>query len=220
MSEDNKNKLRIYLDPKFDTLPEYYDRDIIKILTKNPKEVFIFWGVSFNTLNRILAFFDKPKEDLSYKMLVGYVDEHKHHVVTEILLKPFTSSYNLKFHQPVENLKIELLVYAHEKPTYSLLHSAHINMPSNKPSMIVDKGWLKRSWILEEGIQIEQEGEFILLNEFIKKEDIAYMSPLLVSKNLGEKTLVTETYIGSSGFTSQVGSSELSMKNTMDSQNN
>ena len=47
MNENTETKGSvIYNEPEKNTLPVYYGRDIIKVLTKNPKEVYIFWGIS------------------------------------------------------------------------------------------------------------------------------------------------------------------------------
>ncbi|MDX1958883.1 MAG: DUF4912 domain-containing protein [Leptospiraceae bacterium] len=150
--KDNSEKKRIYLDPALDKLPEYYDRDIIKVLTKNPKEVFIFWGVSLSTQDKITDFFQCSKEEISYSLKISYQDEAKNHHKRDIALKAFTTSYLLKFDSPVKNLKAELVAFQNEK-FYSTLHSASINLPSNQPSKLLDKNWVKREWILEEGVQ-------------------------------------------------------------------
>ncbi|HNF16184.1 MAG TPA: hypothetical protein PK453_21160, partial [Leptospiraceae bacterium] len=44
MKETTTENSGIYLEEAMNRIPEYYDRDIIKILLKNPKEAFVFWG--------------------------------------------------------------------------------------------------------------------------------------------------------------------------------
>jgi hypothetical protein len=143
---------RIYLDPKLDKLPEYYDRDIIKVFIKNPKEAYILWGISLTTVNRILKFFHCSKEQISFKLKVIYYDNQKIFHEQEIQLKPFTTSYLLKLDIPVKNLKAEIIAFYEDK-NLSTLHSASINLPSSNPSKLLDKNWVKKEWVLEEGVQ-------------------------------------------------------------------
>ncbi|MCB1180116.1 MAG: hypothetical protein KDK36_21235, partial [Leptospiraceae bacterium] len=65
--EENIEKTEIYLEPKMDQIPEYYDRDIIKVLTKNPKEIYVFWGISLNTFENIKNFFGLEESKIHYK---------------------------------------------------------------------------------------------------------------------------------------------------------
>ena len=70
MNEVKKEK--IYLDPKLNSLPDYYDRDIVKVLTKNLKEAYVFWGISSKSFEKILNAFNCSKEDVYFKLLVNY----------------------------------------------------------------------------------------------------------------------------------------------------
>ncbi len=174
---------QIYYEPEMENLPTYYDRDIIKILTKNPKEVFIFWGISQSTLQKIKEFFGE-QTTLDYKLYLRYNDENKHHYFQEILLAPFTTSYVVKFLEPVFNLRVEVLAYC-ERGEYSLMHSAHVNMPINKPSPYVHKDWINPKWI-KEGFLMQLEGETYEIRNYWKE---AYE----------EQQAITERFDGSSG---------------------
>jgi hypothetical protein len=157
VNPETDTKTGIYLEPEMDNLPVYYDRDIIKILTKNPKEVFIFWGISQSTLQKIKEFFGPEQSEMDFKIYLRYQDEQKHVHFQEIFLPPFTTSYVVKFLEPVNGLRAEVLAYNH-KGEYSLMHSAHINMPSNKPSFKVHREWINPRWF-REGILKEAEGD-------------------------------------------------------------
>ncbi|MCX7999510.1 MAG: DUF4912 domain-containing protein [Leptospiraceae bacterium] len=177
---------QIYYEPEMENLPVYYDRDIIKILTKNPKEVFIFWGISQSTLQKIREFFGE-KDNLDFKLYLRYQDEKKNPYFQEILLPPFTTSYVVKFLEPVFNLRAEVLAYC-ERGEYSLMHSAHVNMPVNKPSLLVHKDWINPKWI-KEGFLTPMEGETYEIRNYWQE---AYGEEKQV-------TAVTERFDGSSG---------------------
>jgi hypothetical protein len=84
MNEGKKE--RIYLDPRLNTLPDYYDRDIVKVLTKNLKEAYVFWGVSSSSFNKILSAFNCEKNEVYFKLMVNYAQEDKVHRHKEIFL--------------------------------------------------------------------------------------------------------------------------------------
>lgn len=163
VNSETEIKTGIYLEPEMDNLPVYYDRDIIKILTKNPKEVFIFWGVASSTLQKIREFFGSD-QDLDFKLYLRYHDDHKHVHFQEILLPPFTTSYVVKFLEPVYSLRVEVLAYNY-KGEYSLMHSAHVNMPSNKPSVRVHREWINPRWF-KEGVLSQAEGDTFEIRNF------------------------------------------------------
>ncbi len=162
MNENTETKgSGIYNEPDKNTLPVYYGRDIIKVLTKNPKEVYIFWGISEESFGKIKVFFNVSLEDIRYKLHVRFSDENKHSHFMEVYLPPFTVSYLVKFDYPVKNLRVEIIAYSSAGTTYSFLHSAHINMPINKPSQYVHKEWIHPKWV-QEGYIEKVEDNYII----------------------------------------------------------
>jgi hypothetical protein len=167
MNESTKE--RIYLDPKLNTLPDYYDRDIVKVLTKNLKEVYAFWGISSSSFGKILNAFNCKKEEVFFKLIVDYMQEDKVRRHKEIFLPPFTNNWFLQFEKRIKNLKVEVIAYNQEGNTFSLLHSAEISIPSHKPSKILHKDWLKPSWVQNFNM-VEINGEYHIKEGEKKKE--------------------------------------------------
>jgi len=159
MNEVKKEK--IYLDPKLNILPNYYDRDIVKVLTKNLKEAYVFWGISSKSFEKILNAFNCSREDVYFKLLVNYMQEDKVRRHKEIFLPPFTNNWFLEFEQRIKNLKVEIIAYSLGGSTYSLLHSAEISIPTHKPSNLLHKDWIAPAWVREKNI-IEVNGELHL----------------------------------------------------------
>ena len=162
MNESNPKKIGLYDEPKMNSLPGYYSRDIIKVLSKNPKELFIFWGISQESFTTIKNFFNVELDEVRYKLYIRYSDESKHLLFREIYLPPFTTSYILKLDAPVKNLRVEIIAYSSVGSTYSLMHSAHINMPINKPSQYVHHEWIHPRWIQGGGFLEKVDDNFII----------------------------------------------------------
>ena len=167
MNEGKKE--RIYLDPRLNTLPDYYDRDIVKVLTKNLKEAYVFWGISSNSFSKILNAFNCEKNEVYFKLMVNYAQEDKVHRHKEIFLPPFTNNWFLQFEQRIKNLKVEVIAYSQFGNTYSLLHSAELSIPNYRPSKVLHKDWLKATWIEQHHI-VEVNGE-LQIQEGEKKVD-------------------------------------------------
>ncbi|MCB1190858.1 MAG: DUF4912 domain-containing protein [Leptospiraceae bacterium] len=150
---------RIYQDLVFNYLPDYYNRDILKILIKNPKEAFAFWGISSGSFESIKKALNTDLNDVYLKLILYYTNTEKHHIDKVIDLPPFTNNFLIKFDEPIKNLKAEIAAYNKYGQYYVLLQSALINMPSSRPSMEFHKDWISERW-LNEGLLEEQEGEW------------------------------------------------------------
>ena len=170
-------KKRIYLDPNLNRLSEYYDRDIVKVLSKNLKEAYLFWGISTKSFENILNTFECSKEEIFFKLLVNYRQEDKIQRHKEIFVPPFTNNWFLQFEQTIKSLKVEVIAYSHGGHNYSLLHSAEISVPSHKPSKILHKDWIKPGWVLNiyvvefNGVIHLQDGPKTDQNNFLNSED-------------------------------------------------
>ncbi|HMV78701.1 MAG TPA: DUF4912 domain-containing protein [Leptospiraceae bacterium] len=142
MKETTTENSGIYLEEAMNRIPEYYDRDIIKILLKNPKEAFVFWGISLDSYKKIEDYFGKSRNEIRYKLFVRYLDESKTPHFQEILLAPYAQSYVIKFLGPVKNLRAEISAYVEQEGEYTMMHSAAIHLPRNRPSHLFHKDWL------------------------------------------------------------------------------
>jgi hypothetical protein len=200
--ETENEKNGIYYEEQMDRIPEYYDRDIIKVLTKNPLEVFIFWGISQHSFKRIQEFFQSSLHEIQYKLFIRFTDDLRHSHFQEIYLPPFTTSYVLKFLAPVKNLRVEIIAYNHIGGLFSLMHSAYLSMPTNKPSSIVHHDWIHPMWV-QEGYLENIEGHYVLAPI---KED---MVPFDKFSPQWESTIL---YDGSSGYSSHAVTSSYMKK--------
>lgn len=201
-------KERIYLDPRLNALPDYYDRDIVKVLTKNLKEAYVFWGVSSSSFNKILTAFNCEKNEVYFKLVVNYATEDKVHRHKEIFLPPFTNNWFLQFDQRIKNLKLEVVAYSQFGNTYSLLHSAELSIPNYKPSKVLHKDWLKPSWIEHNDI-IEVNGELHIQDGEKKLDTGSALGKFKLAPTVNDSLEWKEGFFtwsdGSSGFMGSSG---------------
>ncbi len=198
--DDTEKEVGIYHEPQINSLLGYYGRDIIKVLSKNPKEIFVFWGISEDSFSKIKSHFNSNLEDIHYKLLVRYSTEDKQKNVLEIYLPPFTTAYVIKFEYPVKNLRVEIIAINSSGTVYALMQSAHINMPINKPSQYVHQDWIHPEWVREG--YIEKDRENFILKSFINNPIIREgIPPEIEFLPVWESTVIFD---GSSGLSSHV----------------
>lgn len=183
---------KIYEDQTLYKLPTHYDRDIVKILIRNPLEAFVFWGISSKSLKFIQSYLRCNLEEIFLKLHIKFWDDHKHQHENIIDLPPFTDNWLIRFDTPPHHLKVELVVFNQSGDYIILLHSAFITLPKNRPSYKVDKAWVNPGWVTEGHVSETKEGELVYTGT---PESVA------VNPVTGEKPLLG----GSSGY---MGSSE------------
>lgn len=198
------SKPRIYQDTKLELLPDFYDRDILKVLIRNPREAFAFWAVSTETLKNMMTELKATQEEIHYKLIVQYNREDKHLVEFEVLLEPFTSTYLIKFQERIHNLKVEFSGFTKNGEYFVLFHSSILTLPPNQPSNKVSKEWLNPNWYHELGLVEESSGEPIAQNKF---EEI-WKEQNVSSHEEHSEDYISKLPLGSSENYKPMGSSE------------
>ncbi|MBE7410741.1 MAG: DUF4912 domain-containing protein [Leptospiraceae bacterium] len=177
-------RLRIYEDPAMNDLPKIIDRDIVKILQKNPKEVFIFWEISNSTLEKALFSLNTISDNSYIKLCVGFKNAKTHNY--QISLPPFTNNWYMKFDFPVKNLVVEVCVVGPDGRYISILKSAILNLPANSPSTEIDLDWVHQKWISEGWIK-NIEGLWKFSENFKEeKENRAFLGSSFGSSKHGQ----------------------------------
>jgi hypothetical protein len=137
---------KIYFDAKFNSLPTYYNRDIVKVFLVNPKCIYVMWGISQESFDKLCEVLNCKREELRFRLLIHYKTEDKSVTSRTITLPPFTTNWFVDFLEKARDIKAELIAYNEIGNTYSLLHSAQIHLPSKKPSINVSPDWIHPSW--------------------------------------------------------------------------
>ncbi|MCG9875481.1 MAG: DUF4912 domain-containing protein [Leptospiraceae bacterium] len=137
---------KIYEDEKFQKPLSYLNFDIIKILTKNPWEAYIFWNINGNTYQKCVDHFQVPSESIQLEICLDYLEENGIKKTRSISIHPLSNNYYCKFENPVANLKA--LIYAnYSDRKYLLFDSAQVSLPMDHASFKFDEQWINQEWV-------------------------------------------------------------------------
>ncbi|MBM9547762.1 hypothetical protein JWG40_12085 [Leptospira sp. 201903074] len=193
----------IYNDSKFTKHPEFPQDDLMRVLIRTPREAFVFWKFSPNTLKNLLNDLESPSTDgLHFRLKVEYENIFGSKRTDFYDLAPFTESYYLKFMFPVRDIQTSIFV-SYQKKEISALHSSGKDLPGGTESFRLDKEWIHPQWI-EMGLVARSAGSE---EYYFKDGDPSefYVNPR--KTDLGEKT--SEPNQRSSSFGNGSGSGQV-----------
>ncbi len=169
----NEPSTKIYFDNDLNQLPIYYNRDLIKVLFINPKNIFVIWGISSITYKKLETDLKTSSENISFELLIHYKSEDKKNFTKKISLPAFSTDWFFEFSEPVKDVKAELIGFTEFSNSISILHSSEISIPSKKPSLSVNMDWIHPHW-LEYSQTISKPDETILIpkNEFAQQQQL------------------------------------------------
>lgn len=172
---------KIYEDEKFQKPLGSPITDIIKILTKNPWEAFIFWNINPDTFQKSLDHFQTSNESVKMEICLDYNDISGVKKSIYIPIHPLSNNYYYKFESPAFNLKA--LIYAnHNEGRFLLFDSAQVSLPSEKASFQFDEQWINQEWIDSGIIKKDKDGNFIFnSNRSSNKEPILSKTKIIGS---------------------------------------
>jgi hypothetical protein len=151
---------KIYEEESFQKPLSNLNFDIIKILTKNPWEAYIFWNININTYQKCVDHFQVTSENIQLEICLDYSDENGNKKTISIPIHPLSNNYYCKFENPVANLKA--LIYAnYSDRKYLLFDSAQVSLPMDHPSFSFDEQWINQEWIEQGLIAKDANGNFI-----------------------------------------------------------
>lgn len=146
-NKESQKKKRIYEDKSLEELPEQYDRDVAKVMIRNPLEAYAFWSVSQQSLNKIKKDLKIENEEVHYRLLVSFKDKSSEELqYKEIELPPKTDNWIIGFDIPPLSLKIELSVYTESGKSMVLFQSATVTAPEPTPSEQLHHEWISPNW--------------------------------------------------------------------------
>lgn len=151
---------KIYEDEKFQKPLSYLNFDIIKILTKNPWEAYIFWNINGNTYQKCVDHFQVSNESIQLEICLDFLDENGIKKTLSIPIHPLSNNYYCKFENPVANLKA--LIYAnYSDRKYLLFDSAQVSLPMDHASFKFDEQWINQEWVEQGLIAKDANGNII-----------------------------------------------------------
>lgn len=156
---------KIYNDSNFTKHPNFPTDDLIKVLVRSPKETFVFWKFSKQTLERITSELDAKNTDgLRFRLKVEYQNVFGSDRVEWYGLPPFTESYYLKFMFPVRMVQCTIFV-SFQKTEIPCLHARGKDLPQGTESFRLDKEWIHPRWIEEGQVVKSPSGEYYFREE-------------------------------------------------------
>ncbi len=195
---------RIYENPDFQKPLSYPPHDLIKILTRNPLEAYIFWNILPGTFQKCLDYFQSQAEHIQLEIHLEYNSLEGDKQTRIIQIHPLSTNYYCQFPHPVNHLKAALFAMQNGR-SYLLFHSAQVSLPAASVSMVWDENWAHPEWI-EKGYLLKGADGRYYLKEGVQLENI------VESYFDGSSGLLTSSRaLGSSGLSSSraLGSSEV-----------
>lgn len=142
-------------------LPKFYDRDLLKVLVRNPYEIYFLWEYSQKTLQKIQNYqnqFNTPPKCI----LKVFFKERGIRKTSELELPPFSHSYYLRFASPVKEVRGEIL-YSFRDIVIPIFESAQGFVPSASESFEIHPEWIHPVWTVSNEIQfVESENQYVL----------------------------------------------------------
>ncbi|MDZ4725733.1 MAG: hypothetical protein SH817_06230 [Leptospira sp.] len=153
--------IKIFEDPKFTKPAHSTDRDIVKILARNPLEAFVFWKVHPEHFDQLVKDFSAGHtSEIQLKLKLEYINHAGKPETSWYDLAPMTKSYFCKFPGPVSQMRAYL--YANHFGNLKLfLETGDGDLPPGIESYQLDGDWIHPKWI-EDGLVVQsKKGEWL-----------------------------------------------------------
>ncbi len=154
------DSFKVFEDPTFLKPAQSMDRDLVKILARNPFQAYVFWKVHPGHFDRIRREFDATSEaDIQLKLKLEYFNQNGKQEESWYDLAPMTKSYFCNFSAPVS--RIRAFVYANYHGRLRLfLETADGDLPPGVESFHLDKEWIHPKWIEFGWVKEDKKGHW------------------------------------------------------------
>lgn len=170
------NEDKIYFSKELNQLPNYYNRDLIKVLFVNPKTIFLLWGISSNTYKKLENDFNTSSEKIQFELLIHFKDENKKNHTKKISLPPFSTNWFHDFKELVSEVKAEISAYINFGNSISILQSYQISIPSKKPSHQISHDWIHPAWLEFSKTETKSGETYLIPKENFQDNNSEYKS--------------------------------------------
>ncbi|TGN20183.1 hypothetical protein [Leptospira idonii] len=180
LKKESKKKtiVPIYSNPKFSQPIPSPDRDMIKVLLRNPNEVFVFWkgnAKHFDSLREELG--ASSSEEVHFKLKLQYLNLIGSRQEAWYDLKPFTESYYCKFTFPVREIEANLFAVFSGKMKL-FLETKSGDLPPGVESLQLDENWIHPTWIETGWVKQNKEGHFYFTDNPVPGEGFSAIRPV------------------------------------------
>jgi|JI8StandDraft_1071087.scaffolds.fasta_scaffold00165_36 hypothetical protein len=165
---------KIYEDPNYLRPAHSVDRDLVKILARNPFQAYVFWKIHPDHFNHVLKEMgaNDPSE-IQFKLKVDYINHIGKPETSWYDLAPMTRSYFCNFSSPVKQLRAYL--YANYFGNLRLfLETGDGDLPPGVESFSLDGDWIHPRWIELGWVKKTTAGEWKFTDSFDPEKDGIY----------------------------------------------
>ncbi len=157
---DSANRsLLIYNHSKFNEHPTLPDMDLIKILVRSPKEIYVFWKLDPNTFLKTEG--DGGSDPVQFSLKIRYQTARGDWEEVWYELLPFTESYYCKFPYPI--FEIEASLFARSAGfSKQILHTKDGDLPPSIESLTFDRQWIHPNWIQSGLVTVDTWGNLLM----------------------------------------------------------
>lgn len=157
--ETGNESLLIYNHSKFNEHPILPEMDLIKILVRSPKEIYVFWKLDPKTFPGSLETPERGPVQFSLKVRYQTSSGNWEEVWYDLL--PFTESYYCKFPYPI--FEIEASLYANNAGVSTqILHTKDGDLPPSSESLSFDRQWIHPDWVNSGLLTVDTWGNHLL----------------------------------------------------------
>ncbi|WP_411822154.1 hypothetical protein [Leptospira sp. 'Mane'] len=176
----------IYNDPKFLKPIPPVEKDLVKVLVRNPREAFVFWNFDPKTIGSLPKELGAPSLDqIHFKLRIQYSKET---IAKEDWydLSAFTSSYYCKWDSPVNEIDASVFAFFGDR-SFFCLEAKTGNLPGAFESFQLDEKWIHPNWIEWGWVKQSPSGHFVFSEDYFSTEPLQFST-------------TSEVFGGSSGF--------------------
>ncbi|TGN11748.1 hypothetical protein [Leptospira ilyithenensis] len=159
----------IYNDPKFLKPIPPVEKDLVKVLVRNPKEAFVFWNFDPERFSSLPIELGAPSmEQVHFKLRVQYKKESGFAEDWHDL-SAFTSSYYCKWDVSVKEINASLFAFFGEK-SFFCLETKTGDLPKATESFLLDEKWIHPNWAESGWIKKIDSGHWVFSETYLSAE--------------------------------------------------
>lgn len=195
----------IYTDENLQKPLRSPGKDVIKVLTRNPYEAYIFWNIMPSTYQNAIDYFQKESTQVGLEICLEYTLPDGSRNNQRVSIHPLSQNYFCRFLGPVSHLKVSLYAVS-DGNSFLIFDSSAVSLPEDKPADVWDEEWIHPDWISKGYLRKSEDGRYYLAKGIQVQELVESTIPQGASGFLGSSGLGGSS--GMMGSSGRMGSSE------------
>lgn len=171
-------KIKIYENEDYLKPAQSTERDLVKILARNPFQAYVFWKIHPAHFEHVMQEFSATNpSEIQFKLKIEYVNQNGKSEVAWYDLAPMTKSYFCNFPSPVKQLRAYVYANFHGKLKL-FLETGDGDLPPGVESFSLDGSWIHPNWIEYGWVKQTKLGDWKFTESFDPEKDGASNSAL------------------------------------------